>query len=105
MDKYFLSLTIDFDRYDVQNPGADPRASSGQKQKVLLDENDELWTELRHQHIAVVTQYGILSHASTRRSNELLVCRSITKKIKDFAVQKRIKDTERGERTTMKDLS
>lgn len=31
--------------------------------------------------------------------------RSITKKIKDFAVQKRLKDPDRGERTTMKDLS
>lgn len=31
--------------------------------------------------------------------------RNITKKIKDFAVQKRIKETERSERTTMKDLS
>ena len=43
-------------RYEVQTPGADPKINPGQKQKVLLDENDELWTELRHQHIAVVTQ-------------------------------------------------
>ena len=34
-----------------------------------------------------------------------LLCSSITKKIKDFAVQKRVKDSDRGERTTMKDLS
>jgi hypothetical protein len=46
-----------FNRYEVQTPGGDPKANPGQKQKVLLDENDELWTELRHQHIAVVTQY------------------------------------------------
>jgi hypothetical protein len=31
--------------------------------------------------------------------------RSITKKIKDFAIQKHVKDSDRGERTTMKDLS
>ncbi len=31
--------------------------------------------------------------------------RSITKKIKDFAIQKRVKDPDRSERTTMKDLS
>jgi hypothetical protein len=44
----------------VQTPGVDPKINPGQKQKVLLDENDELWTELRHQHIAVVTQLVIL---------------------------------------------
>jgi len=81
-----LKIENDVFEYDVQNPGADPKATAGQKQKVLLDENDDLWTELRHQHIAVVTQ-------------------SITKKIKDFAVQKRVKEADRGERTTMKELS
>ncbi|CAF3895678.1 unnamed protein product [Rotaria magnacalcarata] len=81
-----LKIENDVFEYEVQTPGADPKTNPGQKQKVLLDENDELWTELRHQHIAVVTQ-------------------SITKKIKDFAIQKRVKDSDRGERTTMKDLS
>ncbi len=44
-------------RYEVQTPGTDPKTNPAQKQKVLLDENDELWTELRHQHIAIVTQF------------------------------------------------
>ncbi|CAF0986361.1 unnamed protein product [Rotaria sordida] len=81
-----LKIENDVFEYEVQTPGVDPKTNPGQKQKVLLDENDELWTELRHQHIAVVTQ-------------------SITKKIKDFAIQKRVKESDRGERTTMKDLS
>ncbi len=52
--KGFLFLII---RYEVQTPGTDPKTNPAQKQKVLLDENDELWTELRHQHIAIVTQF------------------------------------------------
>lgn len=47
-------------RYDAQTPGVDPKLNPAPKQKVLLDENDELWTELRHQHIAVVTQSVVL---------------------------------------------
>ena len=61
-----------FIRYEVQTPGTDPKINPGQKQKVLLDENDEIWTELRHQHIAVVTQF-VFFPSKIFFSNELFV--------------------------------
>jgi hypothetical protein len=55
-----LKIENDVFEYDVQTPGVDPKISPSRKQQVLLDENDDLWTELRHQHIAVVTQFVFL---------------------------------------------
>ena len=50
--------------------------------EVLLDENDDLWVEMRHQHIAVVSQ-------------------NVTKKLKIFNQEKKIQ----GDGKNMKDLS
>ena len=43
----------------------------GNMKEVILDENDDLWVELRHQHIAVVSQ-------------------NVTKKLKKFNAEKKI---------------
>ncbi|KAK6196229.1 syntaxin-binding protein 1 isoform X2 [Patella vulgata] len=72
-------LPIDNDVYKYES-------ASGQEvteKEVLLDDNDELWRELRHQHIAVVSQ-------------------QVTKKLKQFAVEKKMSNTDKS---NMRDLS
>ncbi|XP_021352659.1 syntaxin-binding protein 1-like isoform X1 [Mizuhopecten yessoensis] len=51
----------------------------------LLHENDELWVELRHQHIAVVSQ-------------------QVNKQLKQFKQEKRLKDSDGG-KANMRDVS
>ena len=59
------------DLLDINNDVYKYEAGEGNMKEVILDENDDVWTELRHQHIAVVSQ-------------------NVTKKLKKFNAEKKI---------------
>jgi len=71
-----IDIKNDVYKYEVGDQGA--------IKEVILDENDDLWVELRHQHIAVVSQ-------------------NVTKKLKKFNAEKKIDSS--GDKSDMRALS
>merc|ERR1712137_1117506 len=71
-----IEIKNDVYKYEVGDQGA--------MKEVILDENDDLWVELRHQHIAVVSQ-------------------NVTKKLKKFNAEKKIDAS--GDKSDMRALS
>merc|ERR550534_1923457 len=68
---------------DVYRYTAAGQAGQMQDKEALLDESDDIWVEMKHNHIAVVTQ-------------------QVTKKLKDFAKEKRMASSDKA---SMRDLS
>jgi len=73
-----------FDLLEIHNDVYKYEAGEGNIKEVILDENDDLWVEMRHQHIAVVSQ-------------------NVTKKLKKFNADKKIQSG--GEKSDMRQLS
>ena len=84
ISKFWVFQAMAFDLLDIKNDVYKYEASQGVAKEVILDENDDIWEELRHQHIAVVSQ-------------------NVTKKLKKFNSDKRIQSS--SDKSSIRDLS
>jgi len=78
----FQAMAIDL--LDIQNDVYKYEDDEGGPKEVILDENDDLWVEMRHQHIADVMQ-------------------NVPKKLKKFIAEKKI--TSDGNKSSLRDLN
>jgi len=79
----FQAMALDL--LDIKNDVYKYEAGDdGHMKEVILDDNDDLWVEMRHQHIAVVSQ-------------------NVTKKLKKFNAEKKIQAS--GDKSDMRALS
>ena len=58
-----------YDLLPIENDVYRYEASEGQQKEVLLDENDDLWVEMRHQHIAIGINKSISVSAAGKKMN------------------------------------
>merc|ERR1719495_1612773 len=73
-----------YDLLEIDNHVYKFEVSKGVTKEVILDENDDLWEELRHQHIAVVSQ-------------------NVTKRMKKFSEDKKIQSG--SDKNAIRDLA
>jgi len=71
---------MSYDLHDIKNDVYCYENSEGQKKEAVLDENDDLWVETRHQHIAVVSQN--IPKKFKKLHQEKLMCKSGTPNIR-----------------------
>ena len=75
-----------YDLLTIQNDVYKYNTGINTSKEVILDENDDLWEELRHQHIAMVNQI-------------------VSKKMKKFNEDKKIPNASAGESDSIRDLA
>lgn len=69
-----------YDLLAIENDMYKYETNEGNEKKVVLDENDDVWAQLRHKHIAVVSQCD----SSPLFEHDVFNCREVTRALKRF---------------------